>query len=131
RLSVCFILPDNDNRVKGYYTLSSSSIEKKWLPETIAKKLPPSYQDLPVILLGRLAIASNYQGQRQGELLLLDALKRAFKSSKFVGSMAVVVDPLDEEAVKFYLRYGFILISDSGKMFLPMDTIAALFPEEV
>jgi hypothetical protein len=130
RLSVCFILPDIDNSVKGYYTLSSSSIEKKWLPEETAKKLPPAYLDLPVILLGRLAIDTKYQGQKLGELILLDALKRAYKSSKDVGSMAVVVDPLDEQAQKFYEKYEFILLQDGGKMFLPMATIEKLFPEE-
>jgi hypothetical protein len=45
-----------------------------------------------------------------------------------VGSMAVIVDPLDEAAVKFYTKYEFILLPDSGKMFLPMTTIAELFP---
>jgi hypothetical protein len=128
RLSACFILPDG-NEVKGYYTLSSASIERKLLPEEIIKKLPPSYNDLPVILLGRLAISNNYQGQRLGEMILLDALKRSYAVSKEVGSMAVVVDPLDDAATRFYEKYDFILLPDSGKMFLPMATIALLFPD--
>jgi hypothetical protein len=41
--------------------------------------------------------------------------------------MAVVVDPIDEDAVRFYQKYGFILLPDSGKMFLPMNIIARLF----
>src|SRR5437764_10736085 len=71
KLSACFILPDEENNVKGYYTLSSASIEKKLLPEGLLKKLPPSYVDLPVILLGRLAINKNYQGHGLGEIILL------------------------------------------------------------
>jgi len=60
--------------------------------------------------------------------LLLDALKRSFEiSATEIGSMAVVVDPLDEEAVRFYEKYGFISLPDSGKMFLPMTTISELF----
>ncbi len=43
--------------------------------------------------------------------------------------MPVIVDSLDEEAVKFYKKYDFILLPDSGKMFLPMPTIALLFPD--
>jgi hypothetical protein len=35
---------------------------------------------------------------------------------------------MDDEAVKFYERYDFVLLPDSGKMFLPMATIAQLFP---
>lgn len=129
RLSACFILPEG-NEVKGYYTLSTASVERRLLPQEIIKKLPPSYSDLPAILLGRLAINKNYHGQRLGEMILMDALKRSYFTSKQVGSMAVIVDPLDEEAVKFYRKYDFILLPDSGKMFLPMATIALLFPDE-
>lgn len=130
RLSACFILPDEENNVKGYYTLSSASIERKLLPKEIIKILPPSYLDLPVILLGRLAISTDHQGQGLGETILLDALKRSHNTSKEVGSMAVIVDPLDQEAVRFYEKYDFILLPDSGKMFLPMATIAQLFPDD-
>jgi predicted GNAT family N-acyltransferase len=129
-LSACFVLPDDENNVKGYYTLSSSSIERNLLPNEIVKKLPPSYLDLPVILLGRLAVSRNHQGKGIGETLLIDALKRSYIVSKEVGSMAVIVDPLDNDAVRFYGKYGFISLPDSAKMFLPMSTIARLFPGE-
>ena len=127
-LSACFVLPDDKNEIKGYYTLSAASIERSVLPEAVMRKLPPSYTDLPVILMGRLAVSTNYQGAGLGELLLLDALKRSFLTSKEVGSMAVVVDPIDAFAVRFYERYEFLQLPDSGKMFLPMATISKLFP---
>jgi hypothetical protein len=41
--------------------------------------------------------------------------------------MAVVVDPIDEQAQHFYGRYGFIRLPKSGKMFLPMKTLGDLF----
>lgn len=129
-LSACFVLPDEENNIKGYYTLSSFSIERTLLPDEIVKKLPPSYLDLPVILLGRLAVSQNYQGQGIGEILLIDALKRSYGVSKEVGSLAVIVDPLDKDAVRFYERYEFIELPDSAKMFLAMSTIAKLFPGE-
>lgn len=129
RLSACFILPD-ENKIKGYYTLSAASVARRLLPREIIKKLPPSYSDLPAILLGRLAVSKNHQGQGLGELILIDALKRSYFTSMQVGSMAVIVDPLDEEAVAFYKKYDFILLPDSGKMFLPMATIARLFVGE-
>ncbi|MDB5245625.1 MAG: family N-acetyltransferase [Segetibacter sp.] len=43
-----------------------------------------------------------------------------------IGSIAVVVEPIDQEAKKFYEKYGFINLLDSGKMFIPMDTIITL-----
>ena len=87
----------------------------------------PKYKDLPVTLLGRLAIDEKFQGQKLGRLLLIDALKRSLDTSKSVASLAVIVDPLDQEASDFYFKYGFILLPDSGRMFLPMATIEQLF----
>lgn len=129
KLSACFIaIEEKNKRVKGYYTVSSTLIQRDLLPKEIIKKLPPSYKDLPAILLGRLAVDNHYKGQRLGELLLTDALKRSFDTSvNNIGSMAVIVNPIDEDAVKFYKKYGFILLPDSGKMFISMDTVAALF----
>ena len=128
KLAVCFILADEENNVKGYYTLSAAAVQRDLLPDGIKTKMPPSYHDLPATLLGRLAIDSSYQGQGLGEHLLLDALKRCYDtSSGSIGSMAVIVDPIDANAQRFYQNYGFILLPDSGKMFLPMETISKLF----
>ena len=128
KLSVCFVFIDQEEVVKGYYTLSNAGISKGSLPKDLSKKLPLSYTDLPVTLLGRLAVDKSVTGKGLGELLLMDALKRSFDVSKSnIGSMAVIVDPIDEEAVRFYKKYGFILLPDSGKMFLTMKTISELF----
>lgn len=128
RISACFVLADEDKIIIGFYTLSSSSIQREHLPLEIIKKLPGSYTDLPVTLLGRLAIDKNSFGKGLGELLLLDALKRSFDASVHnVASMAVIVDPIDQDAINFYMKYGFIIIPDSGKMFLTMNTIAKIF----
>lgn len=126
KLAACFVLADEHYNVKGYFTLSSASISKDALPEEVKKKLP-TYQDLPVTLLGRLAVDSNYKGQRLGEFLLMDALKKSYDTSSSIGSMAVIVDPIDESAVSFYRKFGFILLPDSGKMLLPMTIISTLF----
>lgn len=130
QLAACFVILNDRKKVKGYYTLSNAGIERQLLPEAISKKLPPSYKNLPVTLLGRLARDLNYSGERLGELLLMDALKRSYEASLSIGSMAVVVDPIDESARNFYLRYSFIDLPDSGKMFLTMKTIASLFSKE-
>lgn len=128
KLSACFVIAENEkNIIKGYYTLSNSSISLESIPEEIRKKLPQTYNAIPTTLLGRLAIDNKFQGQGIGKLILVDALKRSFTISKSIGSFAVVVDPIDQEAEKFYEKYGFIKLPDSGKMFLPMKTIGQLF----
>jgi len=126
-LSACFVIVDNNKIIKGYYTLSNASIDRDIIPDSIKNKLPKSYSNLPVTLLGRLARDKKYNGERLGEILLLDALKRCYDTSSTIGSLAVVVDPIDHDVQKFYLKYGFILLPDSHKMFIAMKTIGQLF----
>ncbi|MBS1528748.1 MAG: GNAT family N-acetyltransferase [Bacteroidetes bacterium] len=126
KLCVVFTLSEGAT-IKGYYTLSNASIPAVLMPDAIKKKMPGSYEALPVTLLGRLAIDSKFKGQGLGAILLLDALKRSFDIAvRSLGSIGVVVDPLDDDAVAFYEKFGFILLPDSGKMFLPMADIAEL-----
>jgi ribosomal protein S18 acetylase RimI-like enzyme len=123
RLAVCFVAIDNDNNVIGYYTLSSESLGREQIPDKYLKKVPQNY-NAPVILLGRLARNITAKGTGLGEHLLLDALFRAFTlSEESIGAMAVVVDPMNQFAIKFYKKYGFEQLPDSEKMFLPMSTI--------
>ena len=128
KLSACFVINDSgENRVKGYYTLSNNSIPLDMIPNVFRKQLPKSYSSIPTTLLGRLAVDSKFQGQGIGKLLLIDALKRSYLISKSIGSLAVIVDPIDEQAEKFYTKYGFIKLPDSGNMFLAMKTLDYLF----
>lgn len=129
KLAACFVItPTGSQEVTGYYTLSNASIPQHLIPNEIRKRLPGSYKDIPVTLLGRLARDLRFVGRGIGEFLLMDALYRAYGASKNIASFAVVVDPIDERAIAFYEAYGFILLPDSGKMFLPMKTISQLFP---
>ncbi len=127
KLTACFILPENEVTVKGYYTLSNTSVNRDFLPESIIKKLPPTYKHLPATLLGRLAVDVNYKGQGLGSNLLMDALKRSYHNSLQIASMAIIVDPLDDDAVTFYNHFGFIELPDSGKMFIPMAQLEHIF----
>ncbi len=61
-------LPHN---VAGYYTLSASNVQCTDLPAAIARKLPQ--YPISVALLGRLAVATAFQGQGVGSVLLIDA----------------------------------------------------------
>ncbi|MBI1305383.1 MAG: GNAT family N-acetyltransferase [Bacteroidetes bacterium] len=122
KLAACFVASDEKKVVKGYYTLSNGSVPMANVSEEIYQKLP-TYKDLPVTLLGRLAIDKTVQGTGLGELLLIDALKRSLGLSSLIGSFAVIVDPINSSAEKFYSKYGFIKLPDNGKMFLSMATI--------
>lgn len=128
KLSACFVLVDKGTKeISGYYTLSGSSIPNNLIPDSYKKKLPKSYLSIPAILLGRLAVNKDFQGKGIGKILLIDSLKRCYETSESIGAFAVIADPLDRDAERFYEKYGFIKLPDSGKMFLPMKTIKELF----
>jgi predicted GNAT family N-acyltransferase len=127
KLAACFVLPNEEQHVMAYYTLSAASVTAKVLPLAIKAKLPPSYTHITATLLGRLAVNKSHQGKGYGEMLLLDAMKRSlYNATNNIGSFAVIVDPIDAAAEQFYARYGFILLPDNGKMFIAMNTITML-----
>ena len=97
-----------DTKILGYYTLAMSEVERLIVPQ---KNLPPE-RPVPVALLGRLAVDRRAQGHGLGERLLFDALQRAQQASSHMGAFAVVVDALNEDAQRFYARYGFQPLSD-------------------
>ncbi len=123
RASACFVLVPvaDEGQIAGYYTLSATTVELEKLPAELTKKLP-RYPRLPATLLGRLARAIEFKGQGIGDLLMVDALKRSYENSSVIGSVAVVVDPKDALAAKFYGTFGFQPL-DGQKMFLPMKAI--------
>lgn len=128
QISTPFVLVEVEgSAVIGYYTLSATSILLADLPEVTAKKLP-GYPAVPATLLGRLAIDDRHKGRGYGELLLLDALRRALHATTDIASFAIVVDPKDKKSRSFYEHYEFISFPDEKlRMYLPMKTIADLF----
>ena len=116
---------ENEPRVLGYYAISNHLVRYDALPEEQAKGLPTI--DIPVVLLGRLAVDKTVQGQGWGTHLLMDALHRAAHISEHVGIRAVEVDAIDEAARQFYLKFGFVpLMDDRQHLFLPMHVICQL-----
>ena len=128
RVAVCFVLTPDGKTIAGFYTLSQYSVDLVSLPSDIARKLP-KYPVVPATLIGRLAIAQNFRGQKLGEFLLLDALRRCLMQSRQVASFAVIVDAKDEAAIQFYEHFDFLPFPGiEDRLFLPMRTIETLFP---
>lgn len=108
--------------VVGYYTLASGAVACANLPHDVARKLPG--HPIPVVLLARMAVDQRVQGQRIGEMLLMDALRRAAALTESLGVFAVEVLAIDERAAAFYVKYGFMpLVDDPNHLFLPISVI--------
>lgn len=121
-----FVAVDDNNIVHGYYSLSSASIDFEELPKDISKRLPQ--YPIPAALIAKLAVEKNSEGQGLGARLLIDALQRIVTTSEDVAVKVVLVDAIDEDAKRYYLRFGFIeLPGHDLKLFLPIETVAQLF----
>jgi ribosomal protein S18 acetylase RimI-like enzyme len=126
-LAAVYVLTPDGKTIAGFYTLSAYSVELDKIPDEIAKKLT-RMPEVPATLIGRLARSNAFSGQRIGESLLTDALKRSLANSESVASWAVIVDGKDAGAVAFYKKYGFMEIpSTPNRLFFPMGTIAKLY----
>ena len=127
RLGRTFVATEpGQTRVAGYYTLAAGSFAVSVLPAAERKKLPQ--HPVPMIHLGRLAVDTAYRGQGLGETLLVHALRTALGISEKLGTFAVDVQAIDEEAQRFYRKYGFLALADDPlHLYLPMKAIAATF----
>lgn len=118
-----FVICQN-NQVIGYYALASGSIERMATPKSIARNMP---EPIPVMVLGRLAIAARMHGQRLRSALLKDTLLRTLSVSKNVGIRAILVHAISEDAKQFYLGYGFqVSPIDPMTLMLPVRHIEEL-----
>lgn len=93
----------------------------------MAQRLP-RYPLVPAALLGRLAVDLAWRGRRLGELLLADALRRVLDVEPNLEIMAVVVDALDEQAIRFYEHFEFRRFAETRQLYLPMHIIRDIFP---
>ena len=94
-----------DNEVVGYYALCAGAVLHETVPGNIRRNMP---EPIPVAVLGRLAVHSDWNGQGVGAGLLKDAVLRTAKLAEEMGIRALLCHAIDENAKKFYLHHGFI-----------------------
>ncbi|QGZ62992.1 GNAT family N-acetyltransferase [Paraburkholderia acidisoli] len=112
------VLASAPGTVVGYYALAATAVETEGMPGV---RLPRS---VSAVLLGRLAVDSEYKGQGLGEELLAHALDTALSASAAIGVQCVVVDAIDENAAGFYRKYGFEAFTGiPRRLFLPIATL--------
>ncbi len=113
-------------RVIGYHTLVVGEVEFESAPERLTKGL--ARYPVPLVVLARLAIHTDRQGQGIGAGLLKDALLRTLQAADIVGIRALAVHAKDEDARKFYEHFDFKPSpTDPLHLFLLLKDIRALF----
>jgi GNAT superfamily N-acetyltransferase len=111
--------------VVGYYTITTAMEERAALPTARLRKGMPD--KVPLLLIARLAVTSGFQGLGLGADLLADALRRCAAASEIAGARAVIVHAIDDDAVGFYERHGFVA-SPLGErvLLMPIEVVCAL-----
>lgn len=111
-------------RVVGYYGLAPTGVEPPFVPRSVRTGQPPT--PVPCLLLGQLAVDLTYSGHGIGTGLLAHALERTVLSARLTGGRALVVRAIDEAAIAFWRRHGFLgSASDPFLLFRSLPDIEA------
>ena len=111
-------------RVAGFYCLATGAVERESLASAKLRKNLPD--PIPILVLGRLAIALDYQGRGLGKSLLKDAILKTITASEIAGVRALVVHAIDDAAARFYRKYGFVPSPLNPRaLLLPIETAKA------
>ncbi len=97
-----FVVCDQ-NQVIGYYALASSAIAPAAAPGHFRRNMP---DPIPVVVLGRLAVARTYNGKGLGRALFQDAAHRVVNAADTIGIRGLIVHVISDEAKRFYLQLG-------------------------
>lgn len=113
-----------DDAVVAYFGLTAHVIEREALPRKLGRGNP---DQIPAVLIARLALDSSIQGAGLGGVLLAAAYEKLLAAAQQVAMRFVVVDAIDDDAAKFYERHGFTPTPVPGRLVRKMSDIAADF----
>ena len=107
--------------VVGYYCFAVGAVRRDEMPKRLRRNMPDV---VPLTVLGRLAVDQRFHGLNIGKGMLRDGISRALHASKVIGSRAILVHAIDEDAIGFYAQFGFVQFpGGSQTLFLPMETV--------
>ncbi|MEK6354692.1 MAG: GNAT family N-acetyltransferase [Burkholderia cenocepacia] len=122
-----FVVTDG-RRLAGYYSLAVGQIDTLEAPDRVRKGM--GGYPIPVVILARLAVAMQDHGRGIGIGMLQDTIRRTVAISEQAGVRALLTHPIDVDAERFYLRFGFeaspaqekqllLLLKDARRLLMP------------
>lgn len=115
-----FVLIDDPGKVAAYYTLAGATVKRKDVP--VDETIYPGYP-LPIVLIARLAVDQEYQGNGLGAKSLISAMRHSVElSDSGLPAIGIALDVMDEDAMNFYEHVGFLdpFVRDPQRLFMPM-----------
>jgi GNAT superfamily N-acetyltransferase len=116
------------DRIVGYYSLAVGQVDTLDAPERVRQGM--GQYPIPVVILARLAVSHEDQGRGIGLAMLRDGIRRTLAIAEHAGVRALLTHPIDDEAARFYARFGFeqspareqqwlLLLKDARRMVKP------------
>lgn len=93
-----------ETRVVAYYASATASIVRATATSRAARNQP---EEIPAVLLARLAVDAGHQGRGLGAALLKHFVLKGVEVAQLVGARLLLVHAMDDEARDFYLRHDF------------------------
>lgn len=91
--------------VVGFYSLAVGSVDPQAAPSRVTKGL--ARHPVPVMILARLAVDKEHQGNGLGKALLKDALLRTAQAADIAGIRCLLVHAKDDAARRWYESWEF------------------------
>jgi GNAT superfamily N-acetyltransferase len=91
--------------VVAFYASSTASILRESAPKRMTRNQP---EELPAVLLARMAVDMRHQGRGLGAALLKHFMLKALEVAQSVGVRVLLIHAKDDAARSFYDHYGFV-----------------------
>lgn len=128
-LTAFMVTEKGQKEVIGFYTLNAFAVSPNHI-ETPKRPRPP--QTIPATYIKAVAVHKRLQAKGIGRALMIHALRQAMEISEKVGSMATVLDVLQDEnferRLAFYESLGFQPMNDpdnTNRVYISMNDIRA------
>jgi GNAT superfamily N-acetyltransferase len=99
-----WVVADGDSRVVAFYASATAAILRSRATGRAARNQP---EELPALLLARMAVDVDHQGQGLGAALLKHFIVKSVEVSELVGVRLLLVHAKDDQARAFYVHHGF------------------------
>lgn len=123
----CGFLPDQ-KLAAGFYCLGVSATESKYLDPEILKS-HGTFKYVPFIYLNYIAVRIEYQNNKIGTILLMNAIERCSHTIRNIGIYGIALNALNDRSAGLYDRYGFRECGKRSKypfMILPAQSVLDL-----
>ena len=99
------VVETGSHEVVTFYASATASVVRSSAPKKMQRNQP---EEMPAILLARMAVDARHAGHGLGAALLKHFTLKAIEVAQSVGVRILLIHAKDDEAKSFYMHYGFV-----------------------